>query len=123
VGTTDLGLQSFASPHRIYGNTSVPADSIVGPIDATKAKNGTATGVPAGARSTYCAVQSYQPGVMTIYPDGTLDLGIANWSGTGNISGVLNLLYMLVPLSSVGKFLIHTYFTGSIYVDVWGYLP
>jgi hypothetical protein len=77
--------------------------------------------VPAGAAAAYCAVQSYQAGVMTLFPDGSLDPGIANWSGTGT-SGILNLLYMLVPLSSLGEFRIHTYFSGSIFVDVWGYV-
>jgi hypothetical protein len=45
---------------------------------------------------------------------------IANWTSTAN--GVLNLLYMFVPLSSAGKFKIHTYFTGQKFIDVWGYL-
>jgi len=64
-------------------------------------------------------VQSYNAGVMTLFPDLTTDPGIANWSGTAN--GPLNLLYMFVPLSAAGKFKLHTYFTGKKYIDVWGF--
>lgn len=104
------------SPRRVYANTSAVAGTTYGPISVV----GTG-GVPAGAAAAYCAVQSYQAGVMTLFANGSADPGIANWSGTGT-SGILNLLYMLVPLSSLGDFRIHTYFSGSIFVDVWGYV-
>ena len=79
----------------------------------------TPTGVPVGAKAAFCAVQSYSAGVMTLYPDGASDPGIANWSGTAN--GPLNLLYMFVPLGADGKFRMHTYFTGRKFIDVWGF--
>jgi hypothetical protein len=31
------------------------------------------------------------------------------------------MLYMMVPLSPAGKFKIHSYITGGVYVDVWGF--
>ncbi|GAC1520364.1 MAG: hypothetical protein NVS2B16_27410 [Chloroflexota bacterium] len=107
---------SFPAPHRVFGDgTLLPAGTTTGAIDAT------AGGVPAGAGAAYCAVQATNPGVMTLFPDGSPDPGIANWANTG-AAGQLALFYMLVPLSAAGKFKIHTYFTGSVYVDVWGYL-
>jgi hypothetical protein len=84
-------------------------------------KSGGSTGVPAGAKAAYCAVQSDQPGRLTLFPDGTTDPGIANWTNNGT-AGQLFLSYMLVPLSSAGKFWIHSYITGNVYVDDWGYL-
>ncbi|GAC1638416.1 MAG: hypothetical protein NVS4B2_27490 [Chloroflexota bacterium] len=106
----------FPSPHRVFGDgTLLPAGTTTAAIDAT------AGGVPAGAGAAYCAVQATNPGVMTLFPDGSPDPGIANWANTG-AAGQLALFYMLVPLSAAGKFKIHTYFTGSVYVDVWGYL-
>ena len=107
---------SFAAPHRVFGDGSVtPAGTTTAAIDATTG------GVPAGAGSAYCAVQATNPGVLTLYPDGAPDPGIANWANTG-APGQLALFYMLVPLSAAGKFRIHTYLSGSLYVDVWGYL-
>lgn len=109
------GLVTFASPHRIFGDGSVLAPGTTAAIDAT------AGGVPAGAHSAYCAVQAVPnaAGPMTLFPDGAGDPGIANWVAT--TVGTLNLFYMLVPLSAAGKFRIHNYFTGQIYVDAWGY--
>jgi len=94
-----------------------------GPINALQKWDGSGpTGVPAGAKAAFCAVQSYTPGVLTLFPDGATDPGSANYSGTGNLGASLNMVYMLVPLSSAGKFKIHAYFTGKVYVDAWGYL-
>jgi hypothetical protein len=118
---TISSFTTFPAPARLYANTSVANGSVVGPIDATITKNGIQSGVPAGAAAVWCAVQSYQSGVMTLFGDGTTDTGVANWTGTGT-SGILNMLYMVVPLSPAGKFKFHTYFTGSVYVDAWGYL-
>jgi len=117
VATTDQGLHAFTSHHRVYGDGSViPAGTTTAAIDAT------AGGVPAGAKSAYCAVQASAsaPGPLTLFPDGAEDPGIANY--TALVPNTLNLFYMLVPLSAAGKFKIHTYITGQIYVDVWGYL-
>lgn len=109
-------FRSFSAPHRVFGDgTVLTAGTITAAIDVTGA------GVPVGASSAYCAVQATNPGVMTLFPDGTTDPGIANWANTGT-AGQLALVYMLVPLSSAGKFKIHTFLTGQIYVDVWGYL-
>jgi len=113
-------LELFPNPRRIYdGNVQPTAPGTYGPVDATMKAGGGASGVPAGARAAFCAVQSYNAGVMTLFPDLTTDPGIANWSGTAN--GPLNLLYMFVPLSAAAKFKLHTYFTGKKYIDVWGF--
>jgi len=120
----DPGLKTFPNFRRCYGNgTTTLAEAFILNIDATqKISAGGPTGVPAGAKAAFCAVQSYQPGVMTIYPAGTPDTGTANWSVNGTL-GQLQMLYMLVPLDSTGKFNIHNRFTDKqIYVDVWGYL-
>ncbi|GAC1522149.1 MAG: hypothetical protein NVS2B16_29900 [Chloroflexota bacterium] len=111
-------LRSFPAPHRVFGDGSVtPAGSTTAAIDATAG-----SGVPVGATSAYCAVQASagSPGPLTLFPDGAADPGIANY--TVLVPNTLNLFYMLVPLSAAGKFKLHTYFTGSVYVDVWGYL-
>jgi hypothetical protein len=118
------GLTTFANPRRCLGNgTTTLAEAFILNIDATqKISAGGPTGVPAGAKAAFCAVQSYQPGVMTLYPAGTADTGTANWSVNGT-PGQLQMLYMLVPLDSTGKFNIHNRFTDkTIYVDVWGFL-
>jgi hypothetical protein len=123
VATTDLGLHTFPNPRRCLGNGTVTlAEAFILNIDATqKVSAGGPTGVPVGAKAAYCAVQAYQPGVMTLYPAGTPDTGTANWSVNGT-PGQLQMLYMLVPLDSTGKFNIHNRFTDKpIYVDVWGY--
>jgi hypothetical protein len=114
-------LITFPAGHRIYANPSVPSGTTVSAIDATTNIHGIATGVPQGAQSVYCAVQSYQSGVMTLFADAAPDPGKANWSGVGT-SGILNLLYILVPLASYGQLQFHIYFTGSVYIDAWGYL-
>ncbi len=118
------GLTLFPDPRRCLGNgATTPAEGFILNIDATqKVLAAGPTGVPAGAKAAFCAVQSYQPGIMTLYPAGTPDTGIANWSVYGS-TGQLQLLYMMVPLDSTGKFNIHNRFTGKqIYVDVWGFV-
>jgi len=122
VLTNDFGIQLFPNPRRIYNGYVQPtAPGTYGPVDATLQSDGTTpSGVPVGATAAFCAVQSYNAGVMTLYPDGAADPGLANWSGTAN--GPLNLLYVFVPLSAAAKFKIHTYFTGQKFIDVWGYL-
>ncbi len=115
------GLTTFPNPRRVVSSSSTNGAQL-GPFDATMTTGLTPSGVPAGAKAAFCAVQSYQPGVLTLYPDGAADPGIANYSGTGNLGASLNLVYMLVPLSAAGKFRIHSYINGNVYVDVWGYL-
>ena len=107
---------AFSGPRRVFGDGSVISNGTT-----TAAIDATLGGVPAGAGSAYCAVQATNPGVLTLFPDGAADPGIANWANTG-AGGQLALFYMLVPLSAAGKFKIHSYLTGQIYVDVWGYL-
>jgi hypothetical protein len=116
-----IGLQSFQNPRRVFHATMVSGQMVTS-IDATVKQAGGASGVPAGARAMYAAVQSDQPGRLTLFPNGTTDPGIANWTNNGN-GGVLFLSYMLVPLDSTGKFSIHSFITGNVYVDAWGYLP
>ncbi len=125
--TLNPGLITFPSGHRVWDGYATPVSNgnVYGPITAltevsTSGWTGLATGVPAGAKAAWCAVQAYSPGVLTLFPDGAADPGGANYAGTGP-AGQLNLLYMLVPLSAAGKFAIHSYFTGQVFVDVWGY--
>jgi hypothetical protein len=118
-------LELFPNPRRIYDGYLQPtAPGTYGPIDATAQVStsnwpGGVSGVPAGARHAFCAVQSYNAGVMTLFPDLTADPNVANWAST--VDGPLNLTYVLVPLSPAGKFKIHTYFTGQKFIDVWGF--
>ena len=114
-------LNSFPNPRRVLGQ-HMNSGTTYGPFNATVKLGGGSTGVPLGAQSAYCAVQSYSPGVLTLFPFGTADTGTANYSGTGTAGTKLNMLYVLVPLSSDGKFMIHSYITGNVYVDVWGFL-
>ncbi len=116
------GLTLFPDPRRIVSSNMV-SGTTYGPIDATlKTDLVTPSGIPAGATAAFCAVQSYAPGVLTIFPDLTTDPAIANYSGTGNLGSSLNLIYMMVPLSTAGKFKIHSYITGGVYLDAWGYV-
>ena len=123
--TLDPGITLFPDPRRIVSGDLTPfvSGTSYGPFDATvKAGGAIASGVPKGATAAFCAVQSYTPGVLTLYPDGAADPGIANYSGTGNLGTSLNMVYMMVPLSAQGKFRIHSYITGKCYVDAWGYV-
>ncbi len=115
------GLTSFPNPRRVVSSAMV-SGTTYGPFDATTTVSASPSGVPAGAQAAFCAVQSYTPGVLTLFPDGATDPMIANYSGTGTQGAGLNVIYMLVPLSAAGKFKIHSYITGNVFVDVWGYL-
>jgi hypothetical protein len=121
------GLTLFSAPRRIVnggvGATTMTSGVTYGPINSMLQFDGvTATGIPAGATAAFCAVQSYTPGVLTLFPDGATDPLIANYSGTGTQGASLNMVYMMVPLSTAGKFKIHSYITGKVYVDAWGYV-
>jgi hypothetical protein len=124
VSTNDFNL--FPDPRRLYaGNfqTTAPGTFLIDATTKVLPSNGLpngASGVPAGAQAAFCAVQSYSAGVMTLYPDGAADPGLANWSSTAN--GPLNLTYVFVPLSAAGMFRMHTYFTGQKYIDAWGFV-
>jgi hypothetical protein len=123
VATTDLGLHIFPNPRRVFDGFANPTGpGTYGPVDATTQVYPTTapSGVPVGAKAAFCAVQSYNAGVLSIYPDGTTNPNIANWASTTD--GTLNLLYMFVPLSSAGKFNFSASFTGRRFFDVWGYL-
>jgi hypothetical protein len=124
LATTDLGLHSFPDVRRLYASTSVPYNTVVGPIDATqRAGAGGSSGVPVGASAAYCTVMTYESGRLALFPDGAPTPGVANWAVSGTI-GDLKMLYMLVPLSSAGKFKFLALINGngSVYVDAWGYL-
>ncbi len=126
LATTDMGFHIFPNPRRVYdGWVQTQAPGTYGPVDATLQVStsgfpGGISGVPAGAQAAWCAVMSFNAGVMTIYPDGTSDTLIGNWASTAD--GPLSMHYMLVPLSATGKFWFHAYFTGRKFFDVWGYL-
>jgi len=116
------GLTLFPNPRRIVSSNMV-SGTTYGPLNALLESDGvTPSGIPVGAKAAFCAVQSFTPGVLTIFPDLTTDPAIANYSGTGNMGTSLNMLYMMVPLSTAGKFKIHSYITGGVYLDAWGYL-
>ena len=120
--TLNPGLTLFPDPRRIIGGSFVNG-ATTGPYDATlKSDLVTPTGIPVGAKAAFCAVQSYTPGVLTLFPDLATDPGIANYSGTGTQGFGLNMVYMMVPLSTAGKFKIHSYISGNCYVDAWGYV-
>jgi hypothetical protein len=116
------GLTLFPDPRRVVDGFLTPFNSgtTYGPFDATVKSGGvTPSGVPVGAKAAFCAVQSYTAGALTVFPDGAADPGIANFTST--TTGPLNLTYMMVPLSTAGKFKIHSYITGRCFVDVWGF--
>ncbi|TMD56486.1 MAG: hypothetical protein E6I85_00420 [Chloroflexi bacterium] len=117
-------FQVFPGPRRVYGVGTVlaPGQSVTG-IDATKKLDGTPSGVPAGATAAYCAISSYQTGVISLYPDGTIDNGIGAWASQGTAGNGVNQGYNFVPLSAAGKFSFTNYFTSkAMYFDVWGFL-
>ena len=121
--TLNPGLTLFPDPRRIINGGPFVNGATTGPYDATlKYDLVTPTGIPVGAKAAFCAVQSYTPGVLTLFPDLTTDPGIANYSGTGTQGFGLNMVYMMVPLSAAGKFKIHSYISGNCYVDAWGYV-
>jgi len=64
--TLNPGLVTFPDPRRCYGDGTITAsEAFILNIDATqKVLAAGPTGVPAGAKSAFCAVQAYQPGVM-----------------------------------------------------------
>ena len=113
-------MRFLGTPRRVFAQP-MTNNTTTGPVDATARLNGGASGVPAGAQAAYCAVMADQPGVMTVFPDLATDPKIANWAKDGN-AGWLSLTHMLVPLSPAGAFRIHSYLSGNVYVDVWGYL-
>ncbi len=118
------GLTLFANPRRVWdGFVGLTAPGVYGPVDATlqvASQGGGPSGVPVGAKAAWCAVMSYQAGVMTIFPDLTTEPLIGNWAN--GVTGPLGIFYMLVPLSPAGKFKFHAFFTGNRFFDVWGYL-
>jgi hypothetical protein len=117
-------MNLFPNPRRVWdGFVGPTGPGVYGPVDATTivaSQGGGPSGVPAGAQAAWCAVMSYQAGVMTIFPDLTTEPIISNWSN--GVSGPLGLFYMFVPLSPLGKFKFHAFFTGNRFFDVWGYL-
>jgi hypothetical protein len=117
------GLTLFPNGRRVWDGWAQPTGpGTYGPVDATTQvyPSVAPSGVPVGAKAAFCAVQSYNAGYLFIYPDGTANPNIANWTGIAD--GQLNLLYMYVPLSAAGKFLFTANFTGRKFFDVWGYV-
>ncbi len=116
------GMTLFPNPRRVVDGFVTPFTSggTYGPFDASMTQAGGASGVPVGATAAFCAVQSYSAGVLTIFPDLTLDPSIANFTAT--VDGTLNLTYMMVPLSAAGKFKIDSHITGRVFVDAWGFV-
>lgn len=113
-------LQLFPSGARVYSNTNITSGTVLGPISTA------GVGVPSGAKAAYCSVQvnPTATGPLTLFPSDVADPSTANY--VASVAGVLNLFYMFVPLATTGtdprSFKIHTYVSGAIYVDVWGYL-
>ena len=117
-------FEVFPSPRRVYGKgLYLPKGAKVLNIDATTAINLTPSGVPVGAAAAWCAVASYEPAVLSIYPANIADphFGAFGQMGTAGIS--LQIVYMLVPLSPAGKFsFTNVKSVARVYFDVWGYL-
>jgi hypothetical protein len=117
-------MHLFQNPRRVWDGFVGPTVSgVYGPVDATTivaSQGGGPSGVPVGAQAAWCAVMSYQAGVMTIFPDLTSEPIIGNWAN--GVTGPLGIFYMFVPLSPAGKFKFHAFFTGNRFFDVWGYL-
>jgi len=119
-----MGLHLFPNPRRVWDGFAQPtAAGVYGPVDATTivpSQGGGSSGVPVGAQAAWCAVMSYEYGVMTIFPDGAIEPVISNWSC--GVNGALSIFYMFVPLSTAAKFKFHTFYAGHKFFDVWGYL-
>jgi hypothetical protein len=117
-------FEVFPGPRRVYGTgVLLPIGAVVQNIDATKQLNLTPTGVPAGAVAAWCAVQSIEPAVLSIYPAGSPDPHIGAWGQMGTAGISVQVSYMMVPLNSSGKFSFTNLKTKArIYFDVWGYL-
>jgi len=117
-------FEVFPGPRRVYGTgVLLPIGAVVQNIDATTQLNLTPTGVPAGAVAAWCAVQSIEPAVLSIYPAGSPDPHIGAWGQMGTAGISVQISYMMVPLNSSGKFSFTNLKTKArIYFDVWGYL-
>ena len=116
-------FEVFPTPRRVYGpGTFLVAGTIVTNIDATTKMGGGSSGVPPGVIAAWCAVQSFEPAVLSIYPAGSPDPGLSNFGVTG-AAGNVQMLYMMVPLNALGRFSFkNRKTTARIFIDVWGYL-
>jgi hypothetical protein len=117
-------FEMFPDSRRVFGNGGfLSVGQIVLNIDATKKLNGTPSGVPAGVVAAWCAVQSYEPCVLDIYPAGSPDPGTGSFGVMGTAGISVQLSWMMVPLNSAGKFSITNRRTKCrVFFDVWGYL-
>ncbi len=117
-------FEVFPNPRRVYGTgVLLPIGAVVQNIDATKQLNLAPTGVPAGAVAAWCAVQSIEPAVLSIYPAGSPDPHVGAWGQMGTAGISVQISYMMVPLNSSGRFSFTNLKTKArIYFDVWGYL-
>jgi hypothetical protein len=117
-------FEVFPNGRRVYGTgaTLLKGAKVLN-VDATKKLNLSPSGVPAGAIAAWCAVQSFEPAVLSIYPAGTVDPGVGTWGQMGTAGISVQISYMMVPLSSSGKFSFTNMKTNArIFFDVWGYL-
>lgn len=123
-------FEVFPNPRRVFGNNvATPANTAV-TVDATTriSPPGGPSGVPAGAAFAWCAVQSYEPCVLQVYPAGGADPGGGAFGVMGTAGISVQICYLMVPLSTtpgptLGKFTFANRKTKArIFFDVWGYL-
>jgi hypothetical protein len=120
-------FEVFPNPRRVYGvGVPVAAGSSVTNIDATTkipSSGGGPSGVPAGASAAWCAVQSIEPAVLSIYPAGSPNPNVGTYGAMGTAGISVQITYMMVPLNATGQFSFKNMKTKArIYFDVWGYL-
>jgi hypothetical protein len=117
-------FEMFGNSRRVYGRgVYLAIGQKVLNVDATKKLDGSSSGVPAGVVAAWCAVQSYEPALLDIYPAVSPDPGTGSFSMMGTAGLSVQLSWMMVPLNSAGQFS----FTNRkskcrVYFDVWGYL-
>jgi hypothetical protein len=117
-------FEVFRTPGRVYGKgVLLPKGTIVLNIDATKTINLAPSGVPVGAVAAWCAISTYEPAVLSVYPAGSPDPHFPAWGMMGTAGLGLQVGYIMVPLNSSGKFsFTNAKSRARVYIDAWGYL-
>lgn len=118
-------FEVFPNSRRVYGNgVALAAGATVTNVDATQKINGGGpTGLPAGVAAAWCAVQSFEPAVLSIYPAGSADPNVGTYGAMGTAGISIQISYMMVPLNASGHFSFRNMKTKArIFFDVWGYI-
>jgi len=119
-------FEVFPNGRRVYGTgVAIPKGTVV-TVDATMkiaSAGGGVSGLPAGATAAWCAVQSFEPAVLSIYPAGSPDPGVGTFGVMGTAGISIQIIYMMVPLNAAGQFTFKNMkTTARIFFDVWGFL-